>query len=314
MKFDWTQLFPVLTNCRQLRKLVCDTCTFNGSEEQFMEVAATSHPAATNITNLEVTNSSGEGKVSLVDWINMCPRLETLSVTSDNTTQIGPILQFSPGPQLSRLSLDCERFEDTELAEVLARCTSMEELSLDSATISRQVFAALSGHFGSLISLDLSSELVDEQWMVKGIFEGCPRLEGLYLYAVDVDNLYNTCSEENLPWACRNSLKELCIMQIQLSLDTTVNDRFTKQLMDLKQLVQLATEAMFRWDGSTRIFEPRNAHEDTLESRLLDKLLECKHLELSSYDLQQDPRWSLVRDAWPKLTSFFYNGVFYDSD
>ncbi|KAF9291904.1 hypothetical protein BGZ68_001458 [Mortierella alpina] len=305
MTFDWSQLLPVLTNCRQLRKLECSTCRFVGSLDQLMEVTATSRPVAINIAEVLLHQNSGVGKVSLVDWVRLCPRLETLMITKDRATRLGPDSQFSPGPQLSNLQLDCRLLKDTELTEVLTRCTSLTELTLERASVSRHVFAALSSHFGSLVSLDLSPLTTIEQWMIKRIFEGCPRLEELYLLDVDVNSLYDSAldDQEDLPWACRDSLKNLWIMAMQMSLDGFVNNRFLKQLMNLKQLQRFTIKAIYRGNGARCPLEFSEVPGDTPEAHLLSSM--CKVKDCYGVSVK-DPTWKLLREAWPRLLHFEY--------
>ncbi|KAF9937228.1 hypothetical protein BGZ67_001519 [Mortierella alpina] len=303
MVLDWPRLLAVLTNCRRLDKLSCNTCTFIGSWD-----AAT---VTTNITDLQLEDSSGEGKVSLVDWMQLCPRLEALSVTKDRTPWLGPVSQFSPGPQLWSLELDCVLLKEVELIQVLARCPSLKKITLAGASITRPVFAALSGHFDSLAWLDILTLPKIEPWMVKRILECCPRLASMFLSEVDVNSLYTTTlddREDDLPWACRDSLKELCIIRIQMSLEVSVNDRFMKRLMDLKRLEELFIMSIYRGDGTRRPLKPQYVPGDTPEALLLAKLCACRNWELSGDDLRQGPTWRLIRDTWPALVWFSYNG------
>ncbi|KAF9946638.1 hypothetical protein BGZ72_000150 [Mortierella alpina] len=223
-------------------------------------------------------------------------------------TRLGPVSQFSPGPQLSSLDLDCELWEHEEVAEVLARCTSLKELTLERASITREVFGALSGHFASLVSLDLSTLPRIEEWMFKQISENCPRLVELYMADLDVNRFYKPAldDQEDQPWACRENLRKLDISRIQMSLDASLNDGFMKQLKHLKRLEEFYTTGIYRGDGSTHILEPEDVPGDTPEAHLMAKLCECKKYDLNGKALAEGPRWILIKDTWPKLLRLRY--------
>lgn len=277
------QLLPMLINLQRLTELACYTCVFHDSTKPFMKMTATPRPAATSITKLVLRDSLRDRNVSLADRVKVCPLLKTLSVISGNTTRLGPIIQFNPGPLLSRLVLDCGRLKDTELAEVLARCTSLKDFSLWSTPISRQVFAALSRHFDSLVSLDFLILLAIEQWMVRRIFERCPRLVKVQLSYLDVKRLYDTASDDqlDLPWACHDSLMILWIPRMRMSADPSVNGRVMRQLLRLERLQSFVIGSIYRWDGTEDILEPEDVPGDTPESHLLARLCERRNRKFS---------------------------------
>ncbi|KAF9291906.1 hypothetical protein BGZ68_001460 [Mortierella alpina] len=311
MKFDWSELLDVLINCRGLSKLTCYSCTVNGSKEGWKEVDITSRSATTNITDLTLQDSLGGGNVSLVDWMKVCPRLETLTVRDDSKSGLGPVSQFNPGPQLFSLELDCRLLKDTELTEVLVHCTNLKELILKRTSVTQQVFAALSSHFSSLTSLNLRAQVVLEQWMVGRIFEGCSRLEELYLTEVDLNSLYNTAldDQEDIPWACRDVLKRLCILEIQTSADASLNERFTKRLMDLKKLEEVLTKAIYKGAGKRYTLNPGDVPGDTPEAQFLARLCECKDTEnppKALNSLKMSPRLRFIKNVWPRLQYLCY--------
>ncbi|CAO3569411.1 unnamed protein product [Mortierella alpina] len=273
-------------------------------EELFPEVAATVN---SHITELQLHDASGEGNLSLVDWLELCPRLETVSVTKPRMPWYGSVSQFRPGLQLVKLNLDCGRLQDVELAEVLTRSVALRELALTDAYITRPVFEALSGHFGSLVVLNLLLVPTIEQSMMRRVLEGGSRLVALSLPGLDLASFYSAMSHD-LPWACRGSLRELCILTIRMSLEGTVNDWFMRRLMDLKHLEEFFTMAIRSGDGTGRPLKPVDVAGDTPEAHVLAKLCAIRNWELSGRDLSEDPRWKLVRDTWPKLSSFSYNG------
>ncbi|KAF9946637.1 hypothetical protein BGZ72_000149 [Mortierella alpina] len=222
----------------------------------------------------------------LVDWVKMCPRLEKLTVKYDRMTRLGPVSLFSPGPQLSSLNLDCRLLTDDELAEVLARCTALKELTLERASITREVFGALSGHFE------------------------------LFMAHLDVNTFYNPALDEqdDQPWACRENLRKLHISTIQMSLDASLNDRFMKQLKHLKRLENFITAATYRGDGSTHILYPKDVPGDTPEAQLLTKLCKSRVYVLWPSDVELDPRWKWITDVWPKLLYFNFGSEAADDD
>ncbi|CAO3569414.1 unnamed protein product [Mortierella alpina] len=313
LTLDWSQLLPVLTHCRRLSKLECQTCSFHGSEHWRNELITASKPVTSNITNLQLYSSSGESQLSLVDWMKLCPRLETLSITKDRTIHLGSDLQLSPGPQLSSITLDCRHFKDAELAEVLARCTNLEQLTLEKASIARNAFGALSGHFGSLVCLNLLKRpMMIGQWIVRRIFEGCSRLVELYLHHVNANSLYNAAldSQEDTPWACRESLKKLWIATMTTKSDNSSDERFMKQLRNLKQLQDLSFNAIFRGTQPKHFLE---SHENTPETLLLASMCKWKAYKRPDKDLE-DPTWRLLREAWPRLLHFGHETGYEDPD
>ncbi|KAF9946636.1 hypothetical protein BGZ72_000148, partial [Mortierella alpina] len=239
-----------------------------------------------------------------------------LTVEYEKMTRLGPVSLFSPGPQLSSLNLDCRLLTDDELAEVLARCTSLKELRLERASITQEVFGALSGHFGSLVSLNLSAGPRIEQWMLKQISENCPRLVKLFMADLDVNRFYNPAldEQEDQPWACRENLRKLHISRIQMSLDASLNDRFMKQLKHLQRLEDFSTTAINRGDGSTRILDAKDVPGDTPEAQLLTKLCESRDRAFWANDVELDPRWRFVRDVWPKLLYLYFGRETDDDD
>ncbi|KAF9937230.1 hypothetical protein BGZ67_001521 [Mortierella alpina] len=211
------------------------------------------------------------------------------------------------GPQLSSISLDCRFLKGAELAEVLARCTSLTDLTLLYAPITRQVFASLSGHFDSLAYLDITVQPTIEQWMVKRILEGCPRLVELYLCDMDTERLYGTAldDQEDLPWASRDSLKTLWMNDIQVSLDGSVNDRFMKQLRNLKQLEKLSIKDIYIEYGARGILDVYDVPGNTPEALLLSDMCKFREHGISNPDLR-DPMMGWLREAWPRLLHFEY--------
>ncbi|KAF9560301.1 hypothetical protein EC968_006253 [Mortierella alpina] len=300
MNLDWTQLRPELTNCGALTNVYCTTCTFGDTKKGLKELDAKSRPAVTNITSLVLQGSTVVGKASLVDWLEICPRLETLVVLNDKMPWLDPVSQLSPGPQLSGLTFDCARLKDAELAEVLARCSRLKFLTLHNASISRPVFASLSGHFDSLTR-------VIEQGMVREIFECCPRLEQLAVAEVDLKSLYRTAlNGQDLPWACRHSLKTLYILTIRVSLDSSLNDRFIKHLMDLKQLEELHIKAIYREGLRRRTIDPWDVPGDTPETLFLGTLCECKDTIIPVHLVQRTSSFGLLKEVWPKMQCLTY--------
>ncbi|KAF9967122.1 hypothetical protein BGZ70_000044 [Mortierella alpina] len=287
-----------------LSLLHCYSCTFTGSKEQFPEMAAT---VTSNLTELQLQGTSGEGNLSLVEWLEICPHLESVSVRRPKTPWFGSASQFRTGPHLYSLNLDCGRLQDAELAEVLTRSTALRELALENATITRPVFEALSDHFGSLTHLDFQALPTIEQWMIRWILKGASRLAAVFVVSLEMDRFYSSMSHD-VPWACRGSLRELCITTLRMSLDASVNDRFMRRLMDLKHLEEVFTMAIYSGDGTGRPLHPASVPGDTSEAHFLAKLCEFRNWELSGRDLREDLRWKLVRDTWPRLLSFSYNG------
>ncbi|KAF9988601.1 hypothetical protein BGZ75_009099 [Mortierella antarctica] len=186
------------------------------------------------------------------------------------------------------------------LAHVAESCTS----HLTSLVL---VFASLSGHFDSLAYLDITVQPTIEQWMVKRILEGCPRLVELYLCDMDTERLYGTAldDQEDLPWASRDSLKTLWMNDIQVSLDGSVNDRFMKQLRNLKQLEKLSIKDIYIEYGARGILDVYDVPGNTPEALLLSDMCKFREHGISNPDLR-DPMMGWLREAWPRLLHFEY--------
>ncbi|KAF9967121.1 hypothetical protein BGZ70_000043 [Mortierella alpina] len=139
--------------------------------------------------------------------------------------------------------------------------------------------------------------------MVRELLECCPRLEEFFVTEVDMNSLYSAASDdqEDTPWACRDTLKMLCIFTIRVSLDASLNNRFTKQLMDLKQLVEFLTKAIYRPDRKRRTVNPQDVPGSSPEALFLAKLCECRDSAIPLKALKMSPEYKLLKDVWPNL-------------